>query len=138
MKRIINIAIVSAFLVGIVACNDRFDGDEIKTIDKVAIDSVRVVSDTMVVYDIQSITTFSNYNAGCEGFYGYNYDRDQLDRYVTAYKYKTDASCTNIVAAASKFDFRPEQTGTYVFKFWKGKDQAGNDIWDSKNIVVTN
>ncbi len=129
---------VLGLTLGLMSCNDRNENGVIQEISPVAIDSVKIVNDTMTVFDVQSITTYSKFHKGCEGFYGYDYDKDQMNRYVTAYKFKTNETCGDQVTGWAQFNFRPESTGTYVFKFLKGQDASGNDIWLEKNIVVKN
>lgn len=119
------------------SCNDRFEGDEITNIEQLKIDSVTIPQDTMEVYSTQTIKTYSNYSANCEGFYGYDYlHTNQLEREVTSYKFKTSATCGEVLTKASQINFRPQQTGTFTFKFWNGTNASGENIWIEKNIVV--
>lgn len=117
----------------VLACNDDEDYQTIESADRIKIDSVKVVSDTMDVFAIQSIRTYSAYSSQCEGFYGYDYvHTDHLTRTVTAYKYRTDGACTGkAYTAASQINFSPQQKGKYTFRFWNG----GNS-WITKTIVV--
>ena len=124
----------SALLLGLflVSCNDD-DYDTVESVDKIKIDSVKIAKDTMNVYAIQSIKTYSTYPSQCEGFYGYDYIyNNNLERTVTAYKYRTGGPCAQgSYVAGSKINFNPQKKGTYTFKFWNG----GNN-WISKTIVV--
>ncbi|WP_223608156.1 hypothetical protein [Chryseobacterium sp. OSA05B] len=115
-----------------VSCEDD-DYQTIQSIAKIKIDSVKVMKDTMDVYTIQSIKTYSTYPSQCEGFYGYDYIQDSsLGRSVTAYKYTAEGPCAQSAhVGASQINFSPRQTGTYTFKFWNG----GNN-WITKTIVV--
>lgn len=133
MKNFLNLGF-SALLLGLflVSCNDD-DYDTIESIDKIKIDSVKIVNDTMDVFAIQSIKTFSTYPSQCEGFYGYDYIyNNNLERTVTAYKYRTNGPCAqgNFVGA-NQINFNPQKKGTYTFTFWNG----GNN-WITKTIVV--
>jgi len=119
MKKLLNIGF-SVLLFGglLVSCNDD-DYHTIESIDKIKIDSVKIVNDTMDVFAIQSIKTYSTYPSHCDGFYGYDYIYNtNLERTVTSYKYITNGPCT-------------QRKGTYTFKFWNG----GNN-WITKTIVV--
>lgn len=117
----------------ITSCDDDDDYQTIESIDKIKIDSVKIVNDTMDVFSIQSIKTYSTYPSHCEGFYGYDYvHNDNLARTVTAYKYITNGPCTQVTyTSANQINFSPRKTGTYTFKFWNG----GNS-WITKTIVV--
>lgn len=137
MGKLYKITVLAFSIFMLSGCNDRFEGDEINNIDQLKIDSVRIPQDTMEVYSTQNIKTYSNYAANCEGFYGYDYlHTDQFEREVTAYKFKTSATCGEVLTKASQINFRPQQTGTFTFKFWNGTDASGENIWIEKNIVV--
>ena len=116
----------------LISCQDD-DYQTIESADKIKIDSVKIVNDTMDVYGLQSIRTYSTYPSQCQGFYGYDYVHDNnLTRTVTAYKYVTNSPCIkNTYTSAGQINFSPRQKGTYTFKFWNG----GNS-WITKTIVV--
>jgi hypothetical protein len=134
MKKFLNIGF-SALMLGIflTSCNDDDDYQTVESIDKIKIDSVKIVNDTMDVFTIQSIRTYSTYPSSCEGFYGYDYvHNDNLTRTVTAYKYITNGPCTQEnYTGANQINFSPQQVGTYTFKFWNGGSN-----WITKTIVV--
>ncbi|EJL69318.1 hypothetical protein [Chryseobacterium populi] len=134
MKKLLNIGF-SALIVGLIftSCNDDDDYETIESIDKVKIDSVKIVNDTMNIFDVQSIKTYSDYASQCEGFYGYDYIyNDNLTRTVTAYKFRTDGNCSQAIhTGENQINFNPQYTGTYTFKFWNGGTN-----WITKTIVV--
>ncbi|WP_292010094.1 hypothetical protein [Chryseobacterium sp.] len=134
MKKLLYIGF-STLILGIltVSCNNDDDYQTIESVDKIKIDSVKIMYDTMNVFAIQSIRTYSTYSSSCEGFYGYDYiHNDSLSRTVTAYKYRTNGSCAqgNHIGM-NQINFRPQQTGTYTFKFWNGDNN-----WITRTIVV--
>ncbi|MDR3025198.1 hypothetical protein [Chryseobacterium sp.] len=133
MKKLLNIGF-SVLLFGglLVSCNDD-DYHTIESIDKIKIDSVKIVNDTMDIFAIQSIKTYSTYPSHCDGFYGYDYVYNtNLERTVTSYKYITNGPCTQgSYVGANQINFSPQRKGTYTFKFWNG----GNN-WIAKTIVV--
>ena len=136
MKRVTTLMAFGALILTVVSCKDDRDYDTIESVSRTVIDSVQIPNDTMQIYDIMPITTYSNYSGSCEGFYGYDYERDNFDRFVTAYKYKTDGTCEGTTAPrASKINFQPQNTGTYTFKFWQGAP-ADQDTWLEKTVVV--
>ncbi|MDQ0781508.1 hypothetical protein [Chryseobacterium sp. W4I1] len=133
MKKLLNIGFSVLFLGLIfVSCEDN-DYQTVQSIGRIRIDSVKVMKDTMDVYSIQSIKTYSTYPSQCEGFYGYDYIYDSnLERSVTAYRYTTDGPCTQkAYVGVNQINFSPRQKGTYIFKFWNG----GNSLI-TKTIVV--
>ena len=131
-------SIFAAFVVfSLASCNDRLEGDEILSTEPVKIDSVKIAQDTMDIYTTQTIKTYSQFSTQCEGFYGYDYQHiAPLERKVISYKFKTSASCGEMATRTSQINFRPQETGTYLFKFWTGKDAAGANTWVERTIVV--
>jgi hypothetical protein len=140
MKHILNIGFLSLLLgIALISCNDRNNNDYINqqvAPTQMKIDSVQILSPTMSVYSVQSIRTYSTFTPGCTAFYGYNYVPDGLTRTVTAYSYSTGGTCGTAAAFGNQFTFQPVTAGTYMFKFWNGKDTSGNDLYITKNIVV--
>lgn len=115
-----------------VSCEDD-DYQTVQSIGKIRIDSVKIMKDTMNVFTVQSIKTYSTYPSQCEGFYGYDYiHTNSLERSVTAYKYITEGPCAQEVhVGTSQINFSPRQKGVYTFKFWNGGSN-----WITKTIVV--
>ncbi len=133
MKKLLNIGIVGMVLGFLTSCDDNDDYQTIQSIERVKIDSVKIVNDTMDVFTVQSIRTYSQYSSQCEGFYGYDYVyNDNLTRTVTTYKYITNGPCAQeSFTGVNQINFNPQKTGTYTFKFWNGDDN-----WITKTIVV--
>lgn len=137
MKYIFKLCLPVFMVFSLISCNDRLEGDEIVNTDPVKIDSVKIAQDTMDLYTTQTIKTYSNFSAQCEGFYGYDYQhKAPLERQVISYKFKSSSGCGELVTKASQINFRPQATGTYLFKFWTGKDAAGANTWIERTIVV--
>ena len=137
MKTIFKFSLPVFIVLSLISCNERLEGDEIQHTEPVKIDSVKIAQDTMDIYSIQTIKTFSQYNTQCEGFYGYDYQHTApLQRKVISYKFKTSASCGEIATRTSQINFRPQQKGTYIFKFWTGKNTDGTDQWLEQSVVV--
>ena len=137
MKNIIKISLSLLMVITLMNCNDRNEEDLIQSIDRIKIDSVNIPQDTMAVYSIQTIKTFSNFNTKCEGFYGYDYIyTDQLTRSVSSFKFTTATDCGEEVTRASQINFQPQTPGAYLFKFWNGKNAAGENNWIEKTITV--
>lgn len=137
MKKILFFCLPIVLAFSSISCNDRFEGDEIVNTESLRIDSVKIAQDTMDVLTTQTIKTYSNYTSKCEGFYGYDYlHTSEFERKVISYKFKTSAVCGDLVTKSSQINFNPQKTGTYLFKFYNGKDSAGQNIYLEKNIVV--
>ena len=137
MKNLIKFSLVVFMFITLMNCNDRNDENLIQTLERVKIDSVKIPLDTMAVFSIQTIKTFSNFTTKCEGFYGYDYIyTDQLTRSVSSFKFKTATDCGEEVTRASQINFQPQIPGKYLFKFWNGKNAAGENSWIEKTITV--
>lgn len=128
-------AALSVIFVGfsLISCKEDDDYETIQYADKVKIDSVKIVNDTMAVFGVQSIRTYSTYASQCQGFYGYDYiQADNFTRNVTAYQYHTNGSCVQANHVSSnQINFSPQKVGTYTFEFWKG-----DNSYITKTIVV--
>ena len=137
MKKLILLAPLVAALFLTSCKDDRFEGDEITSVDPVKIDSVNIPKDSMAVLSVMPIKTYSNFTSKCEGFYGYDYvHTNEFIRNVTSYKFKTSAQCGDQVTRSSQINFQPQKVGNYSFKFWNGKDNSNKDIWIEKTVVV--
>lgn len=134
MKSLLKISFASVVLsLLFTSCKDDDDYQTIESVDKVKIDSVKIVSDTMDVFSVQSIRTYSTYASGCQGFYGYDYIHlSDLERDITAYQYSSSGPCSQAShKSANQINFSPQKTGTYTFRFWNGDNN-----WITKTIVV--
>lgn len=133
MKTFFNISVIIVFVgLSLISCKDD-DYETIESADKIKIDSVTIVNDTMAVFSVQSIRTYSTYASQCQGFYGYDYIHTaNFSRDVTAYQYRTNGSCTQANhTSANQINFSPQQVGTYTFRFWNG-----DNSWITKTIIV--
>lgn len=135
MKSIVKLSLSLIFVAGVftTSCKDEDDYETIEFAEKVKIDSVKIVNDTMSVFSVQSIRTYSTYASKCQGFYGYDYVHSgNFSRDITAYQYHTNGSCTQAnYVSANQINFSPQQVGTYTFKFWNGDNN-----FITKTIVV--
>lgn len=124
---------IIAFSFFFVSCKDDEDYQTIESVDKVKIDSVKIVNDTMDVFSVQSIRTYSTYASGCQGFYGYDYAHaSQLQRDITSYQFTVSGPCSQAVHTSSnQINFSPQKVGKYTFRFWNG-----DNSWITKTIVV--
>jgi hypothetical protein len=76
----------------------------------------------------------------CYNYRGIYYYSDSNTRTIAIYAdVKDGESCTQALPPLSEvsFNFAPTTAGTYIFKFYKGKDVAGADVFEDVNVVVT-
>ncbi len=137
MKKSINLLLIFLLLLSFLRCNERDEKEFIAGAEHVKIDSVSIVQDTMDIFSIQTIRTYSTFNANCEGFYGYDYRHaDDFTRKVISYKFTTRASCEEKKVRTSQINFRPQIPGEYIFKFFGGLTPEGSNIWLEEKIFV--
>lgn len=76
----------------------------------------------------------------CHGFDSFYYEKDGFTRTVAIQSFVLEENngCTpltnNILEQTLRFT--PIETGTYTFKFWKGKDSNGDNIFEEIVIDV--
>lgn len=79
-----------------------------------------------------------NRTTSCHEFYDFVYDIDEHERTIAVVDVVyTNAECeeTNELVTVS-FDFSVTSLDTYLFKFYKGKDDNGDDIYHLVEIPV--
>ncbi len=75
----------------------------------------------------------------CHGFNGFYYDKDEFTRIIAIQSYVLEQdNCTPLTnqIVEKTLKFKPTETGTYLFKFWKGKDTNGDDIFEEISVDV--
>lgn len=77
---------------------------------------------------------------GCHAFYDLYYKQEDASRIVAITALvDTQAACTEaIIAKEHEFVVNVAQTRDYTFKFWKGEDSNGNDIFENVIVPVKN
>lgn len=75
----------------------------------------------------------------CHFFDGFYYEKD-LNKRIVAVQSRVlqEQSCPTLtgVIVEKTFNFKATSNGTYVFKFYKGKDANGADLFDEIEIPV--
>lgn len=73
-------------------------------------------------------------------YYDYGSNAESFTRTIGIYaNTKVGESCSEALPPLSEasFNFVPQKAGTYTFKFYKGKDDAGADVFEDVEVVVT-
>ena len=78
----------------------------------------------------------------CHGFDGFYYQKNGFTRTISVQNFvveKPDCQPLTDQVNSENMLFQPTEPGTYLFKFWKGKDDSGNDVFlEIERTVVTN
>lgn len=76
---------------------------------------------------------------GCHYFEGFDYDHTgpQITTVSLIASVLDEKPCQELnVEAETSFEFTPESAGTYVFRFWQGKNTDGQDIYYIVDVTV--
>ncbi|WP_338732193.1 hypothetical protein [Mangrovimonas cancribranchiae] len=87
------------------------------------------------VYDIQ-LTYIRPTN--CHAFYDIYYAKSENERTVAIIStvFPNDACETIDAELEISFNFKPTETGSYIFKFWQGEDDNGEDEYMIVEVPV--
>ncbi len=131
MKKIVSILISIIVLYSCAADNGN---EEIKVrYENIEIIDVKI-PDVFIVNKNAEIILKHNKKSSCHKFDGFYYLKEGFTRTVAIQNYVIDSpDCTQIqnMEETAILKFQPIETGTYTFKFWKGKDANGNHIWET-------
>ncbi len=101
------------------------------------IDSVDIPNE-FVLGETYPITVSYTKPSGCYVFHDFYYVKELNERTVavinTVYE---DNPCTQVAETVeATFNFMVTSNGTYVFKFWQGEDESGNDLYYIVEVPV--
>jgi hypothetical protein len=92
------------------------------------------IPDTFEVGATNDITLSYNRKTTCHGFNQFYYAKAGLTRTVAVEDFVLEKNdCSNLTNATKlvTLKFKPIEPGMYTFKFYKGKDAAGVDIFET-------
>jgi hypothetical protein len=94
--------------------------------------------DTFVLYASHTIEYTYYRPTTCHGFYDLYYASEDNERTVAVMNVVFDTDCEpledNLIEKS--FNFKPLQTGRYIFKFWQGEDENDEDQYLVYEITV--
>ena len=96
------------------------------------------VPQSFVLNQVDTIRVKYTLPDNCHAFRGLFYQHQGASRVVAINALQAlNAACTDAtVQEELKFPIFPSQTSPYLFKFWKGTDSAGNDIFEEILVPV--
>ncbi|MGJ8591386.1 MAG: hypothetical protein ACSHXF_02490 [Aquaticitalea sp.] len=131
--------LVTCFLIlSLTSCSLENDYIPVAQQEYVPIASVEVPEE-FVLGEIYPIYVTYLRPSGCHLFYNFYYEAEENQRTVavinTVYS-NSECQTYDQEEVEVSFDFMPNQSGTYVFRFWQGKDEAGNDTYYIVEVPV--
>ena len=127
MKKIV--ALIGVFLL-IISCNTDDDKQDVRY-ELLPVENV-VIPDTLFLGGENLITIKYLQPTTCHEFRGFYYEKNGLTRTVAVETSVTETNnCQNVSALLVEKELKvvPIEAGTYTFKFWQGKDGAGNNVF---------
>ncbi|GGK31000.1 hypothetical protein GCM10007962_26690 [Yeosuana aromativorans] len=139
MKRLI---ILSLTLILLVSCSISDNGSSYDgySLDVLPIESVDM-PDTFTLGETYPITVHYFTPSTCYSFKEFYYLKNNNERTVAVINYVADnPNCTDLQDELTEatFNFVVTSNGSYVFKFWQGTDENGDDQYLTIEVPVTN
>lgn len=104
----------------------------------VAIESVDI-PDEFVLGEVYPITVSYLKPSTCHSFRNFYYDKNLNERTVAVINYHFSGdNCEDLTdeLVEASFDFIVTSNGSYIFKFWQGEDDNGEDIFLTVEVPV--
>lgn len=139
MKKLISIlflAVLTAFTFS--SCELGDDDNLNYHFELIPVESV-VMPESFVMGQTYPIKVYYKRPTSCHFFEGFYYERDLNVRTVAVQASVIETTgCDELDEAPveASFDFVPTSNGTYVFKFYQGEDQYGNNVFLEYEVPV--
>jgi len=134
MKKLFVFCVLMCLLV---SCSLGDDNNTNYHFEILPIDSVDIPN-FFVLGEVYPITVYYTKPSSCYIFNDFYYVREFNERTVavinTVYEDQTCTQATELAEAT--FNFMVNNNGTYIFKFWQGEDESGNDLYYIVEIPV--
>ena len=134
MKKLI--ALICIFVLSI-SCTQEPDGPRVH-LELVPVETV-VLPTTFTANTVNEIEVTYSKPSSCHGFEGFYYTKDASTRTIAVLNYVIEEqSCLPLLNQLQTkiLRFKPASTGTYLLKFWKGKDANGVNLYEEFSVVV--
>lgn len=126
----------SAAFVLLVSCNNN-DDDYQRTVELLPVAKAEMPTE-FVKDSITNIPVKFLRPTTCHIFDGFYYQKESNQRTVAVYLEQLEQSncVTPLDTSIQVLNFKPRDTGMYHFKFWKGKDSSGTNLFDEYDVHV--
>jgi hypothetical protein len=134
MKKLI--AFICVFVLSF-SCTQEPDGPRVR-LELVPVETV-VLPTTFTANTVNEIEVTYSRPSSCHGFEGFYYTKDDLNRTIAVLNYVIEEQgCLPLLNQLQTkiLRFKPATAGTYLLKFWKGKDANGVNLYEEFSVVV--
>lgn len=134
MKKLI--ALICIFLLSI-SCTQEPDGPRVH-LELVPVETV-VLPTTFTANTVNEIDITYSKPSSCHGFEDFYYTKDASTRTIAVINYVIEEQgCLPLLnqLQTQVLKFKPTTAGTYLLKFWKGKDANGVNIYEEFSVDV--
>lgn len=140
MKKMKKLALFVLFVITLTGCSVDNDNQDSYIYSVVPVDSY-TLPPKFVLGNTYEIKLKYTKPSDCHFFQGVYYDKNLNVRTIAIQVgEKKDQNCIRSMPIPSEtsFNFLVTNTGSYTFKFYKGKDSAGKEIFEEVEMPVTN
>ncbi|WP_353079706.1 hypothetical protein [Flavobacterium sp.] len=119
------------------SCTQEPDGPRVH-LELLKVESV-VLPTTFTANTVNEIEVTYSRPSSCHGFEGFYYTRDGFNRTIAVLNYVIEEQgCLPLLNQLQTqiLRFKPATAGTYLLKFWKGKDANGVNLYEEFSVVV--
>lgn len=135
MRRILGILLITLICY---SCN--LDDGETTTFHVLPFETIELPESFTLNETYEIPFTFYRPN-NCHAYNGIISNPSENERTIAVSTFSVDGNCTDFVApdglAEQSFNFIVNYDYTYIFKVWKGKDDQGNDVYETIEVPIT-
>ena len=126
-------------LIGLVLFSCSSSDDSVESYQEAMPLQTVTLPDEFVIGETYEITVTYLRPTTCHAFNDIVYQRQNNQRviHVIGTVFINNGNCTELnTELEANFNFKETIAGTYILKFWQGKDDNGDDIYLSEEITV--
>ncbi|OUR93855.1 hypothetical protein A9Q87_03860 [Flavobacteriales bacterium 34_180_T64] len=134
MKKVVFLLVLLASLI---SCSINDDNNRTFEYEILPIESVDMPNE-FVLGEVYTIYVTYNKPSGCHVFSDFYYVSELNQRTIAVIStiYTNQDCAQTSISEEVSFDFIVNNNGTYVFRFWQGEDENGNDLYYIVEVPV--
>jgi hypothetical protein len=137
MKKNLLVVLLCSFFALSCSLND----DSIEDFQQLLPIDTAMLPQTVEVGVAEDILITYNRPTNCHAYNDIYYTKNSNERTVSVIStyFASNGNCTPLNASAeASFRFKAEEAGTYIFKFWQGKDANNEDVYLTYEVEAIN